>query len=284
MGIENPRNMITMVVIDDERHIREGLESLDWSSIGILFSGTASDSSTGATLIREVRPDIVISDIRMPGINGVELSKIIRRELPLTRILLLTGYQTFDHAREAVRLGIDDFLLKPTSPQELFDAVSKVKAKVIEERKRRNNESKIAIEIATSRNLIETHRLQQKYDDHVRSQMEVSAGYMGDNEIVLRVLSFLESDYHRAVSIKEIAQKVNLNADYLGRVLKKETGSTFSELLQDIRLREAIRLLRFTQLTIYEISEKIGLADSDYFSRLFKRTYGMTPSDFRNDR
>jgi two-component system response regulator YesN len=129
--------MLALMIIDDEPFIRDGLSSIPWAQHGIDLISVASDSDQALHELRERRPDIVLSDIRMPGMDGISLSRIIRDENPCTRIILLTGYKEFGYAQSAVKLGVSDFILKPSAPDEIVDAVCRARNEILRERRTR---------------------------------------------------------------------------------------------------------------------------------------------------
>ena len=116
--------MYRVVIIDDEPIIVEGLSKIiDWSKWDCCVTGTAYDGKAGMQLIREVKPHIIITDISMPELNGLNMVAGIKSEFPDAQITILTGYRDFDYAKEAICLGVDRFLLKPSKMDELKEAV-----------------------------------------------------------------------------------------------------------------------------------------------------------------
>ena len=106
-----------MILIDDEAVILRGLKQLvDWEQLNIEIAGEATDGIEGLNMIRQLNPDIVISDIAMPNLNGIELLKTVHNEKIGTKVIFLSGYQEFSYAKEAVKYGAEDYLLKKKSP------------------------------------------------------------------------------------------------------------------------------------------------------------------------
>ena len=119
--------MISVFLVEDEIVMREGIRSnINWSAEGYKFVGEAGDGELAYPMIRDLKPDIVITDIRMPFMDGLELSRLIKKELPSTRIIILSGYDDFQYAREAISIGVTDYLLKPISGAQLLEAIGKV--------------------------------------------------------------------------------------------------------------------------------------------------------------
>ncbi len=128
--------MIKLFLVEDEIVMRDGIKKhIDWEKEGIEFVGEASDGELALPMILERRPDILLTDIKMPFMDGLQLSERVRKELPDTRIIILSGYDEFSYAQEAVRLGVTEYLLKPISPTALLKSIKSVAAKIEEERK-----------------------------------------------------------------------------------------------------------------------------------------------------
>ena len=125
--------MIKVFLVEDEIVMREGIRNnIAWEQEGLNFAGEASDGELAYPMIRQCRPDIIITDIRMPFMDGLELSRLVRQELPETKIIILSGYDEFEYAKEAIKIGVTDYLVKPIAPVKLLEAVKRV-AKVVEE-------------------------------------------------------------------------------------------------------------------------------------------------------
>ncbi len=119
--------MLKMLIVEDERWEREGLAIfLDWESLGISVVETASDGIEGMDKALEMKPDIIITDIQMPGRSGIEMAKLIMEQLRDVRIVVLTGYDDFEYAREALRFGAVDYVLKPVGEEEMLSTMLKV--------------------------------------------------------------------------------------------------------------------------------------------------------------
>lgn len=125
--------MFTIFLVEDEVNIRQSIrDTLDWEAAGFEYQGDAPDGELALKAIRKLRPDIVITDIKMPFVDGLELAELVRSELPDTRIIILSGHGDFAYAQKAIRLGVVEYLLKPISPMELMKAVNRVAAELQE--------------------------------------------------------------------------------------------------------------------------------------------------------
>lgn len=132
--------MLKLLLVDDEEDVREGLiQQIDWERNGYLVIDRAENGLEAMDMIERNRPDVVVTDIQMPFMDGLLLAEWIREFYPLTKIIILTGYDEFEYARKAITLQIDEFLLKPFSAQELIDILLKVKEQIIREMAEKEN-------------------------------------------------------------------------------------------------------------------------------------------------
>ncbi len=123
--------MLKVFMVEDEIGIRQSVrESLDWQSAGFEYLGDAPDGEIAIKSIRKLKPDIVITDIKMPFMDGLELTKVVRNELPDTRFVILSGHDDFSYAQQAIRLGVSEYLLKPISPAELMQSINRVAVEI----------------------------------------------------------------------------------------------------------------------------------------------------------
>lgn len=131
--------MLKVFLVEDESIVREGLrESIPWSQYGFEFCGDAPDGEVALPMIRKFRPDILITDIKMPFMDGLELSKLVSAELPDTKIVIISGYNDFQFAREAIEIGVEQYLLKPITKASLLDTLSEMKKKIEEEQEQKD--------------------------------------------------------------------------------------------------------------------------------------------------
>lgn len=127
-------NVIKVFLVEDEYIVREGIKHMNWEAFGLQFCGEASDGELAFPLIKKERPDIVITDIRMPFMDGLELSQLIKKEMPQIKIMILSGHEEFEYAKSAIQIGVEEYLLKPINSEELLQAVKRVADKIEAER------------------------------------------------------------------------------------------------------------------------------------------------------
>lgn len=140
--------MLKIFLVEDEFIVREGIKNnIDWAANGFEFCGEASDGEVAFPMIQKIKPDIVITDIKMPFMDGLELSKLIKKELPWTEIIILTGHEKFEYAKEAIKIGVAEYLSKPISSSELLREVSNLAIKIEEKKKEREIKEKYRLEM-----------------------------------------------------------------------------------------------------------------------------------------
>jgi two-component system response regulator YesN len=140
--------MLKVFLVEDEIVVREGIKNtINWSEHGFIFCGEASDGELAYPLIQKLKPDIVITDIRMPFMDGLELSRLLKKELPWIRIIILSGYGEFEYAKEAINIGITEYLLKPISGADLIKSLLIVRDNINKEKEEKANLEKFKREM-----------------------------------------------------------------------------------------------------------------------------------------
>jgi two-component system response regulator YesN len=262
--------MFGVVIIDDEYVIREGIrKTIDWDTLGCEIVGEAEDGEEGLEIIRHKKPDIIITDIRMPGIDGLDMIKKIKDLKDDCRIIIITGFRDFAYAQEAVHLGAFRFLLKPTKNSELMEAVNEAKYEIQKDRE------------------------EKEYYGHLEKQIKQYYGisdnsnYEGqENEYqslyISKAIEYMQENYHKNLTLQEVADHLYVSTWHLSKLFKKYTGSNFVDVLNSIRLGEAKKLLKDPRYRVYEVANAVGFTDVAYFSRLFKKNIGLTPGEYKN--
>ncbi|ADQ05825.1 two component transcriptional regulator, AraC family [Caldicellulosiruptor hydrothermalis 108] len=235
--------MCTLLIVEDEEILLERLvKTIDWESIGInKVIGIARSEEALNVLITE-NVDIILTDIRMPIMDGLDLAEFVHSRLKHP----LSGYKEFEYAHRAIKLGVVDYILKPFTKEEVLETVKKAVEKVAAEQSR-----------------------QQRLDS------------CENKNIIDMVFDFIFANCSKQISLNDVAEYVHLHPVYLSRLLKNKTGKTFKEILTEVRLKKAEKLLKTSSLKHYEIAEAVGFSDAQYFSQVFKKVYGMTPIEWK---
>ncbi len=242
--------MYRVVLIDDEQIIVEGLRRvIPWQEYQCEVVGTAEDAVSGAELIRDVHPHILFTDIRMPGQDGLAMLAGLRSEFPDLQVSVLTGYRDFSYAQEAIRLGVTRFLLKPSKLDEIREALG-----AMTERLR-------TLPAAGA----------EESDDSRR------AGHY----LVRHALAYMEQHYAEKLTLLEVADACYVSQWHLSKLLNGDTGKSFNDILNSLRIEEAKRLLADPSLRIGDIGEMVGYADTAHFARVFKKLTDMSANEYR---
>lgn len=245
--------MLKILIVDDETVVRRGIMlGVDWGQLGCAVVGEAADGEEGLALARECRPDLIITDIRMPKMDGVQMMSALREMGFTTRVIVLTAYSDFSYAQSALKLGADDYLLKPFRDQELVSAV----LKILQKEKQPDIPSPDVV-------LPPAAADKSKY---VREAIQYIARHYGDSDI----------------GITAIAGHLSVSESYLSHVFKKETNCTVTGYLTQYRVHTAMKLLKDCRLKVYEVARQVGYKDVTYFGSTFKKLAGLSPSEYQD--
>ena len=146
--------MYSVFVVDDEVLVREGLrKKIDWEGNGFTFAGEAGDGEIALSMIQEIKPEILITDIRMPFMDGLELARNVKKIQPWIRIIILSGHDEFDYAKKAISIGVEDYILKPFTPEEILESLKKTAAALDEQKSAFSDIDRMKKEIEANNNL-----------------------------------------------------------------------------------------------------------------------------------
>jgi len=365
--------MIGLVIADDEQIIRQGLAGMPWNDIDVEIRGIASNGVEALELLRKTDSKIILTDIRMPDLDGIDLIHIIKDELPDIKAILLTGHQEFEYAYSAIKYGAFEFILKPTDPDEILEIICRAKKEIecqnkstfIFDNKNTNQGDSVAVNLSVHGNLpsesineiidnvkvrnyhkvevltrevltclsnhpdadelllkdvcieiitsafrllvekgAEKFGIQDRlifysnintckdfeeliqYTNILLEKIIDSLNFKDDliiNKTVDECLSYIEQYYMNEITLVSLARYIHRNPIYLSRLIKKVQGKNFSDILTFVRMNKASELLRNQDLKSYEVSDKVGIRDSRYFSQVFKKHFGVTPTGYRNN-
>ncbi|EHI70414.1 response regulator transcription factor [Streptococcus ictaluri] len=241
--------MYSLLIVEDEYRVRQGIRSLiDFAQFEIDRVEEAENGQIAWELFQASPFDIVLTDINMPKLNGIQLAELIKAHSPQTHLVFLTGYDDFNYALSALKLGADDYLLKPFSKSDVEDILAKVKTK---------------LEISNKNKVL------QSLIDHSESEA---------SDIAQAIQEHLG---HSGLTLKSLASQLGFSPSYFSVLVKKELGMPFQDYLVQERLKKAKLLLLTTDLKVYEIAEQVGFEDINYFSQRFKQLVGVTPRQFK---
>ncbi|ONI46319.1 hypothetical protein AN641_01745 [Candidatus Epulonipiscioides gigas] len=260
--------MFKVVIADDERIIRMGLKSLNWASCGMEVVAEAKNGLEAIDIINSIEFDILLSDIKMPGKTGIEIATYLKEIKSNIKVILLSGYSEFEYAKDALSLGVCDYILKPSTPDEILHAVKKASAQILKERQNKEH----------------IEALEKKVEDFQNIVGAKIAINDDNNQEIKKILEYIYSNYEKEISLQILADQCHFTSVYLSSYIKKNTGHTFIEILTSVRMYHAAKLLKSTNFKNIEIANKVGILDGRYFSQVFKKYHGKTPNEYRKDR
>ncbi|MBI9098744.1 MAG: response regulator [Spirochaetaceae bacterium] len=262
--------MYEVVIIDDEKWIRTLIKKLlPYDEIPIEVTGEAEDGREGLELLKRKRPHIVLTDIRMPILSGLDLIKEIKDILPNTEIIIISGYDNFEYAQKAITLGVLDFLLKPVEVEDLKNTIGKAVLKLQKKASLRNEAS-----------LLE-QKVKRLTSDYIPVEPDEFTEI--NNFKIKKALKYIHDNYNNPISLNEVSDSILMNLSYFSELFKKEVGKGFNQYLIDLRFSKAKELLREQhELTIGDIAMIVGFHDPNYFSRLFKKKFNCTAQEYRS--
>lgn len=250
--------MYQVLLADDEPIFLEFMQNIiNWPDYNCRVSACKMNGRAAINYIIEQQPDIAFIDISMPLLNGIEVCQAVReREIP-AKLVIMTAHDEFSFAYQAIKIGVDDYLLKPFSKEELLAALQKVILSLTQ------NKGKPA---------------------------EAMLEKMEEGSTKYEIMSYTISEYltrnyaKNSLTLAIIANDLGFESSYLRRVFKVTTGMTIMQKLEDIRISQAKYLLMSGKYQSQEIAEMVGFSDPFYFSRRFKQTCGMSPTEYRNQK
>nr|WP_300094631.1 response regulator [Sedimentibacter sp.] len=240
--------MYDILICDDESTIRNGLKHLiESSTMKLNVAGTASNGFEALRLIKEIRPEVVLIDINMPGLTGLEVMREVSVHAPFTKFIIVSGYDEFQYAQQAIQLKAFDYLLKPIDKKNLFVVIEKACNCAVKEKK----------------------------DCHYPTAENFN--------ITDETIDYIYKNYRDSeLSLSNISKDLHVSESYLTRIIKKKTNMSFSEFLTKLRMEEAISLiLSDSSISSLNVSEKTGYKSQHYFCKVFKSYTGMTPTEYR---
>lgn len=249
--------MLNILVVEDEAPIRDWIVyNISKISDDYKVLGNANNGKEGFELAKKLNPEVIISDIKMPLMDGIELTKNIKEIMPNVYVVLLSNYAEFDYAKQAISYGVFEYLIKSDiRPVELKEVFSKIEEDMIIKKELIvNNESES----------IEVDKYENKYSKSITMALE-----------------YIDSNYKEPICLADISKNVFLSHEYFSRLFKEEVGENFSTYLTNYRLNKAEYLLKNSDMKVGEIALEVGYQNPSYFSKTYKKYKGISPDDDR---
>jgi len=342
--------MIKVLIADDEKRIRDGLSStIPWAELGMEVVGTAANGEAALALARETRPQIILTDVRMPRMDGLEFLKQAKAFLPRVKVVIISGYDDFSYAQQAVKLGVSDYLVKPVGEAEIRlvlealcidlhresevavaprlpgpgasvrlteavlrgdpaaafqalgewrllggdpglevarrQAIDLVDLLIQDLRQdgfefREGESPSPALVHSTVLGLTEPTEVEAWLEDQVESLAAfVARNYRNNHRLIVRrALEFIDAHASGDLSAEQVAAAVGLSPNYFSHLFKKVRGQGFKDHLNAVRIEKARTLLATGGHKVYEVAQMVGFSDYKYFSAVFKKVTGTSPT------
>jgi len=245
--------MLKLLVVDDEMVILQGLvKIIRTGNTPFMHIEYATDAVEAISMLSYFTPDLIITDINMPEKNGLQLIQEVKERQLCNRFIILTGYDEFAYARQAIQYQVIDYCLKPIDKQEILTLLRKVAKEIMEE--------KGAID-----NRVHAQPPQSEYCLHVT-----------------RIVDYIKQNYDQDLSLDRFSELTDLHPAYISQLFKKETGVTFIQYLHDYRIAKAKELLLAnTTLPVQLVGHQVGYENPQHFMKVFKKIAGCTPRSYR---
>lgn len=237
---------IKLLIADDEESIRNGIRNyvrLHTDRIEQIY--LAQNGQQALDAIIQYRPQIMLLDIQMPVLSGIEVMKEAAKAGILPRTIILSGYDDFKYAQQAIRYGVEEYVLKPCRSTEVMRLLNKI------------------------------------IDEICGQEPQEKVPEISSNAMVNQAVEYMHEHYNEEITLVDVAEKVGISSGYLSTLFTQNLGSGFIETLNKIRIERACTYLQQNQMKTYEIAFKVGFRDEKYFSRIFKKVTGKTPSEYK---
>ncbi|WP_151736883.1 response regulator transcription factor [Paenibacillus tengchongensis] len=247
--------MYNLLITDDESEIRNGLSNyFPWHEFGYQVIGQACDGEAALAFIEEQSVDVLLCDIRMPALSGIEVAERLYRQGSEVKIVLLSGFKEFEYAQLAVQYGVKRYLTKPTKYTEIAEVFGHLRSE------------------------LDNARLPVSVPEVPSSTIDSGVADL----TIEKVKAYLQENLS-AATLENAARHVFLNPFYLSKYFKAKTGENFSDYVTKLRMHRAAEMLKTTSSKTYEISEIVGYSNAKNFTRMFRSFYGVTPREYRNE-
>jgi len=246
--------MYRVVLVDDEQIILQGLlQVFPWGEYQCKVVGTATDGTAGLRLIRKEKPHIVLTDIRMPNMNGLEMIAGLQSEFPHMQVSVLTAYRDFNYAQQAMHLGVCRYMLKPSRMSELKEAFLQM-----------------------------TNILRALPQDSAPEAEENPSQSEAGNFVARAALQYIKKHYTEHITLSDVADNVYVSQWHLSKLINGHLGQSFFDIVNGLRIEKAKELLAIPSMKVHEIALEMGYGDVAHFSKNFKKLTGLSPMEYRS--
>ncbi|MEK0312948.1 response regulator [Cohnella sp. 56] len=277
--------MWTVLLAEDEVFVRESVrEIIDWESMGFRVVGEAGNGAEALAIIRREKPDLVLADIIMPEMDGIELLRKTRAAGIHSKFVMLTCMSEFEYIRQAMEYGASNYILKLSmNVKDLRETLGKIRTELEKEAVQRRDAYRPQHEAGAAA----APQTDEAAASSPGADMPYSARTAAEDRIthpeINKIIDYIRDNYHEDLSVKQLSQYVTMGENYVSALFKKKTGHTLIHYLHQVRIDKAIWYLKNTNLPVSEIGRKVGFANDNYFIKIFKRQTKQTPSLYRKE-
>lgn len=239
--------MLKIMIVDDEILERQALSRIINESEYGRVVAEACNGREAIELDRELNPDMIIMDIRMPGIDGIKATQIIKEQNPDKVVIIITAYDDFELVHKALVLGVNDYILKPIKPSELIGVLNK-----------------LFVNFKINKDVYFEKQLNEMKEVPVKAAIDYINNNLAEN-----------------VSLEKMSSICNLSPCYFSKVFKREIGVNFISYVNYIKINKAKEMLENTDTPVLNVALDLGFEDCGYFIRVFKKSQGITPKKYR---
>lgn len=278
------------MIVDDEPLTREYMKiNVPLIDNRWRVTAEAMEGCEALDILQKQQFDLIITDIKMPVMDGLELCSLISKRCPGQKVIIISGYDEFAFAKEAIRYGVHEYLLKPIVKEELQAALNKIAIQI----ERKKNEQLIYKTMVTLlaedpkkqvvENLLKTvvpvSDIVQLFESN-NSQLNCTAN---EHDIVKKTIEYIYEHYSEPISLALIADKIGVSPCYLSNLFHKNVGESYIKFLTKVRMEQAAKLLKLKPLAkICDIAEKVGYTSVKHFSYVFKQYFNTTPGEYQS--
>lgn len=251
--------MYNVLLVEDDTALRFIYSKMKtWSDCGFKITKEAPNGKKALEILEYKSFDLIFTDIRMPFVDGIELLRKIKEKGDETPVVFASSYDEFEYARQGLVLGAFDYLLKPVEQKKLEEVLLRVKERI----KETEGKNKIVSVVA---DVID------------------ELGILSDaNKFINQVAIYCSEHYNEIFTVEDIASAHGYSKDYFSKLFKQHFGITFHDFHSRVKIAYAVELLKTGNYKSYEISDMLGYATVDYFTKVFKDITGTTPSKFKS--
>ncbi len=243
--------MYKVLIIDDVVLVRDAIKLLgQWELFGITEIFEAGNAEEGMRLIYQERPELIITDMKMPVMDGTALLTRLDEEQIKSKVIVISGYSDFKYTRLAIQSKVIDYILKPIDPQDLNNSIAAAMTEIEKE---------------------------FPASGIIREDSAATG-----NPLINEVLHYIGKHYMEDLSLSSLADTFFLSKEHLSRLFKRETGTNLFSYIMELKLNDAKELLSSTEMTLEEIAFKLGFSNGNYFSKVFKKNTGQSPREYRS--